>query len=234
MITLYNLPPGWGAPSLSPFCIKAIYMLNAAGVDYEIEDVDDPRRFPQGKLPAIKAGNRIIGDSDNIRAYLSEIGHDIDAHLTDQQKAEGVAWQRLCEEHLYYHQVLDRWLSPDLWPRLKKDYFGSMPFPVKHIIPYVLRRSIRAGLFYLGHARQSEKMRHARLNQDLDAIRTRLSDRVFLFGDEPSTFDASLGAMLRAMRSVPLKTPVSTRVLEDEVLVAYADRVAAAMGSPTS
>lgn len=234
MITLYIFPGAWGAVSASPYCIKAVYLLNASGLPFEIEETNDPRPFPQGKLPAIKVDGRIIGDSDNLRSYLAEAGHDVDAHLSKAQRAEGMAWQRLAEEHLYHHIVLDRWINPAVWPEVKTAYFGSLPFPLKHIVPGMLRRGTRAGLTYMGHARQSGDMRMARLEQDFHAITQRFGSDPFLFGEQVSSFDASLASMLESMRSSPVKTALSSRVSEDAALVGYADRVKTAMGSDTN
>lgn len=230
MLTLYILPKQWGALSASPFSIKAIYMLNASGLDYRLVEESDPRKFPQGKLPAIEADGQIIGDSDNIRAYLVERGHDMDVHLTDQQRAEGVAWQRLAEEHLYHQIVLDRWLNETTWPLIRQAYFGSLPFPISKIIPALLRRNVRAGLTYMGHTRQSPEMRTGRVLQDLEAIKAKIRTQHFLFGDRPSSFDATLGAMLESMRASPRPTSLSATVTDDEILSAYADRVAERMG----
>ncbi len=231
MITLVTFPAGWGEASFSPFCVKAMYLLNASGLPWKREDQTDPRKYPQGKFPAIRAEGKLIGDSENIRQYLVDQGRDIDAHLTPEQRAELLAWTRLAEEHLYYHQVLDRWYTPDVWDTTRKDYFKSLPFPVNKILPRVLRKNLLSGLNFLGHTRFPEEMRMRRLDQDLKAIAARIGDKPFLFGDRPSSVDASIGAILGGLRATPVHTVIRKRVTGDAALMAYADRVAETMGA---
>ena len=230
-MTLVTFPAGWGEPSQSPFCTKAIYLLNLAGADWSREDVLDPRPFPQGKLPVLRVDGRIIADTDNIRAYLAEIGHDVDAHLGDEARSELVAWQRLSEEHLYHQLMQDRWGSDAVWPHIRSAYFGSMPMPLRQIVPGLLRRRVLAGLTYMGHARQDERSRVGRVDRDLQALVMRLGDTSFLFGDKPSSADASLGAMLGAMQAGPVETALIKRVKGDVALTGYIERVASAMGT---
>lgn len=227
MITLITYPAGWGEHSLSPFCTKAILLLNASGLPWVRKDTLDPRKYPNQKLPAIDVDGRIIGDSENIRAYLANAGHDMDAHLSPSDRAEALVWQRLSEEHLYYQLVLDRWANPKVWPHVKRDYFGNLPFPVRHILPNILRRNVVAGLTFMGHARQSPEMRMARIEQDLNAIQTRLADQAFLFGNLPCSVDAGLCAVLGAMQATPVDTALKRRVADDARLMSYIDRVKA-------
>lgn len=78
MITLITYPAQFGTRSSSPFCIKAEYLLNMAGVPWQRQDENDPRKWPKAKLPAITVDTDIIGDSDGIRLYLEGQGADFD------------------------------------------------------------------------------------------------------------------------------------------------------------
>jgi len=66
MITLLTFRPAFGQPAASPFCVKAIGMLNIAGVAWQREDMDDPRKMPNQKLPVIRVNGELIADSENI------------------------------------------------------------------------------------------------------------------------------------------------------------------------
>ncbi len=233
MITLHTYAAGWNAESVSPFCVKAIFLLNVSGLPWTRKDQQDPRPFPQSKLPAIEVDGKIIGDSDEIFLYLKNNGADIDAHLSQREAATAHAFRRMAEEHLYYQLVLDRWANDKIWPLLRDTYFRAMPQPMRAIIPGLLRRSVIKGLLYLGHLRQSEDMRTRRIEQDFAAISAQLDGQAFLVGEKPCSADASLGAMLQAISNSPIETALSKRVSEDETLSAYVERVVSAM-QPTA
>ncbi|MEP1538979.1 MAG: glutathione S-transferase family protein [Paracoccaceae bacterium] len=227
MITLVTYPSGWGQPSLSPFCVKAMYLLNKSGLEWEVLETNDPRSFPRGKLPALKVGKQTIGDSDAIRAYIAEHGADMDAHLTPVERADARAYQRMSEEHLYYQIVRDRWANDNVWPEVLRTYFDSIPAFIRGFVTRKLRRNVVQGLNFLGHERSTEQERMMRIEQDLQAILSRLKGQKFLFGDTPCSSDASLGPMLAAAKATPVATTLSKRIETDTAICAYVDRVAA-------
>lgn len=227
MITLVTYPKGWGQPSLSPFCVKAMYLLNKSGLEWRILETNDPRSFPHSKLPALKVGQNTIGDSDAIRAYIAEHGADLDTHLSPVERADARAYQRMAEEHLYYQIVLDRWANDAVWPEVLRTYFSGIPAFIRGFVTRKLRRNVVQGLNFLGHQRSTEQERMARIEQDLQAVSSRLKGRKFLFGDTPCSTDASLGPMLAAAKATPIATSLSKRIETDAEICAYIDRVAA-------
>lgn len=230
MIKLYTFSAAFGQFSPSPFCTKAAYLLNLAGVSWEREDVTDPRKFPKGKLPAIEVEGRIIDDSEAIRVYLAETGHDVDAHLNPQEQADLIAYRRLSEHHLYFQLLNDRWGNEDVWPVIRDLYFSEIPGLLRGIITRQIRKPVVDGLKMMGLSRFSADERLAQVDTDLKAIAAKIGDGPFFFGETPCSLDASLGAMLDGFRGTPVATPLSKRVAEDAALCAYIDRVIAKMG----
>ncbi len=88
MITLITYAPSFGQPAASPFCIKAIWLLNMSGLAWEREDTADPRKMPKQKLPAIRIGSDIIPDSDNIRTYLEAQGAEKNLSASLESRTE--------------------------------------------------------------------------------------------------------------------------------------------------
>lgn len=232
MITLITYAPMFGEPAASPFCTKAMWLLNMSGQQWAREDTSDPRAMPKAKLPCIRVGDRLIDDSDNIRAYLEGLGADFDTGLSDMEKATSRAFIRMAEEHMYFHIVLDRWANDDAWPIVRDSYFASIPKLMRGVVTRKLRGALLRGMLTQGLGRLSPAERMARLEPDLHALTTRLWHGPFLFGDHPTAADASVAAMLSAMRATPAKTQLKTRVAEDEVLCRYIDRMHAAMKAP--
>ena len=229
MLTLITYPGGFGQASLSPFCVKAAYLLELSSQPWQRQDQLDPRKAPRGKLPLLRTPHGIIHESDSIRAYLEAQGADFDAGLSPIERAQSRALQRMAEEHLYFLLVLDRWERSDVWPTTRDVYFHEIPAFLRGIITSGIRRKLLRGLEAQGLGRMTWEERLARLDQDLDVIRMFLEKGPYLFGDHPTTADTSVGAILGAMRATPIETPLQRRILQDARLVAYTDRVSAIM-----
>ncbi len=234
MITLITFRPTFGEPAASPFCTKAIWLLNLSGQSWGRRDVDDPRPYPRAKLPTIEVENKLIPDSDNIRAYLESLGHDFDAGLSDIDRATSRAFIRMAEEHMYFHIVMDRWGDDDVWPVIRDTYFKAIPKLLRRIVTNKMRKSCLQGMDRQGLGRLTPQERIDRIEPDLQAITTRLGYSPFLFGTRPTAADASVAAMLSNMRATPGTTLLKTRVTGDEILCAYIERMKAAMGNSSA
>jgi glutathione S-transferase len=229
MLTLITFPEGYGQPSVSPFCVKAMYLLNASGLSWKREDSNDPRRMPHAKLPVLRTNEGLVHDSNNIRAYLERQGVDFMPGLSDLDRSATHTFIRMAEEHMYFVQVLDRWERDEVWPTIRDRYFREIPKAVRGLITSGLRRKLMQGLNAQGLGRMTWDERMARTEEDLLAIKTRLSKTVFLFADTPTLADYSVAPVLAGMRGTPVATPLSRRIAGDTVLSDYIDRVDAAM-----
>ncbi len=232
MITLITYAPAFGQTAASPFCVKAIWLLNMSGLEWQREDSMDPRQMPKQKLPVIRLGSDLIHDSDNIRAYLEQQGADFDADLSDMEKATSRAFIRMAEEHLYFHCVLQRWGEDTIWPIVRDQYFSAIPKILRGLVTNKIRKTCLQGLYSQGLGRLTPEERLQKIEPDLQAITTRLWHGKFLFGDLPTAADASIAPMLAGMRATPGKTLLKTRIAEDEILCRYIDRAEDAMSAP--
>ena len=230
MLTLVTYPPAFGQPSGSPFCVKALYLLNLSGLSWQRKDTGDPRNWPKGKLPALWVDDEIIGDSDNIRIWLEEHGAQFDTGLSDLDRATSRAFIRMAEEHMYFHILLDRWGNKFVWPIVRDTYFVAIPSVLRGIITRGLRRVLLKGMDAQGLGRLTAGERLERIEPDLQAITNRLWQGPFLFGPSPTAADASIAAMLGAMAATPGGTALSRRVQHDAILTQYIDRVAETLG----
>ncbi len=228
MLNLLTFPTHFGEPGGSPFAVKAICLLNMSGQKWKNNHAD-VRKMPKAKLPVLKVGERMIPDSENIRAYLEQQGADFDKGLTDSERAASRAFIRMAEEHLYFHLVADRWLRDDTWPITRDAFFGMIPKAMRGFITGKIRKNLRAGLHVQGIGRFTEAERAERVAKDLEAIKLQLGDKPYLFGNDPTAADASVCPMLSGLASVPLPTEVSSLVKNDAILTDYIARMRAAL-----
>jgi hypothetical protein len=129
MITLrvFTFTPDWGLPSAGPFAIKLLAWLELAGIPHE-QVIEDNPRGPKGKNLWLELDGEPIGDTELIIDLLSKrYGADLDAGLSSEQKAIGLAWRRTFEEH--FHQVLEWELfeHPAGATDMRKSMLSKMP-----------------------------------------------------------------------------------------------------------
>lgn len=230
MMELIAYPGAFGEPSASPFCVKAICLLQLAGVDWQHKETHDPRKAPKAKLPVLVDGDTVIPDSEQIREHLeAHHGADFNKGLDAAQRGAAHAVTRMMDEHLYFGIVCDRWMDDANWAIIKDAYFSQIPAPVRGIITPVIRRQAKSQVRHQGMGRHSDEERLTRCRHDIEAVAGLLGDQPFLFGAAPTAADASAVPMLRAAAGAPVATPLSDLINGKKDLMAYLDRGKAAM-----
>jgi len=229
MLKLVTFPPAFGAPSASSFGVKALCFLHMAKAEFEVV-YGDPRKAPKGKLPMLLDGDTTIPDTEDIRTYLEQkFDVDFDAGLTPEQRATSRAVIRMCDEHLYFALVCDRWLNDANWAVVRAQFFGMIPRLVRGVITKKIRQKARDNVFAQGMGRHTVEQRFVRADKDIAAIMVLLGDKPFLFGDRPGAADASAAPVLASFAGSPTKTLLSERICSDARLMAYLHRVQAAL-----
>lgn len=225
MIELYQFRPKFGAPNLSPFCIKVEAWLKMAGLEYSSCHQDDPRKAPLGKLPVIKDGSDTVPDSSLIIQHLEQkYSINLDAHLSDEERAVSHAFQRMMEERLYWAIVHNRWLGKN-WPRLKQEVFSVLPPIIRDIVPVLVQNQLRRDMKGHGIGRHSEDTIYAFAFQDIDALAAYLADKSFFMGDKLSNVDAVLFGFLCCIIKVDLDNPLKAHAMQYDNLVSYQERL---------
>jgi glutathione S-transferase len=207
--------------------VKAMLLLKIAGLDYKTQPAA-PFKAPKGKLPYIDDDGIIVADTTFIRFHIEKkYGFDFDAGLTPEQKATGWALEKLCEDHLYWLVLAERWMDDSSFAKGPAQFFDSVPAPLRPFIRTMVRGKIRQALRAQGLYRHNAEERRALVRRGFEAAAALLGDRPFLFGDEPRGADATLGAF--AMGAL---CPFFTSTARDEIerlpnLAAYARRIEA-------
>lgn len=230
MITLHQFPPAFGLSSVSPFCTKVETYLRLTGLGHRVVS-GDPRQAPKGKLPYIDDEGTLIADSGFIIEHLKQAHRrDLDADLDDEHRAVGHCLRRTVEEHLYWALVYSRWVDDDGWVEQRKVLAGFLPPFVRGFLPPLLRRGVRKTLREQGLGRHSPAEIFALGVSDIDAIAAYLRGRTFLFGDAPTSFDASVHAFCWHALATPTDNPLTRAAKRHESVVRYVERVNARAG----
>lgn len=226
MIKLYQFPPLWDLPNVSPFCMKLETYLRMTNLPFQIVQVNDPRKSPKGKFPFIKDEGFVVSDSGLIIEYLKEkYGDVLDANLTPLQKAQALTLQRMLEEHLHWTIVYSRWVDLVNWPRVKQDFFSRAPFIVRRFVSEMLRKNIIRTLHEQGIGRHTPYEIEQMGLKDLDALHAILNNKPFLMGAEPTSIDACGYAFIANIMQSPLTSKLTEYVKSQTNFVDYCARM---------
>ena len=225
MIKLTVYPAAFEEPTASPFCMKSLCMLQAAGVPFEVIETGDPRKAPKGKLPFIQVDDMEVPDSEQIRAFIQTITDvDFDEGLSERDRGISRALIRMVEEHIYFSIVADRWGEDDNWEYVKAAFFNEIPGFIRGFVTGHIRKQALAQVRGQGTGLHSAEERFDRVRRDLIAIREVLGDKPFLFGDKATAADFSVVPMLRAAIVTPVEKSTGRFIKQDKVLMAYVER----------
>ncbi len=197
MIKLVTLPPAFGLRNVSPFCLKVEMALHHLGMDYAHEFEQDPRKAPKGKLPYVDFDGEVIADSELILEKLNELSQGkLYTGLSPQEKAVGVAFTRLAEDHLYWMGVASRWLDDAWFPNIVRDFFGFVPGLIRGFATSAAQKEVRKTYHYQGLGRHSLEEQKGFARRDLQAIADIVSKEKYITGGRLTVFDFIVAGML--------------------------------------
>ena len=224
MITLFTFGPAFGLPDPSPFVTKAEVLLKLSGLPYAT-NAKGLRRAPKGKLPYIDDDDAIVADSTLIRMHLEERhGVDFDKGLSPAEKGIAWAFEKMCEDHLYWAVVHSRWMNRSNFDKGPRGFFDIAPAPIRPLVIGVIRRRVRRDLHGQGLGRNSSDEIERLAARGVAAIADQLGDKPFLMGPAPCGADATAFAWVLSILCPRFETPIRDAAEQRANLVAYRDR----------
>lgn len=224
MITLYTFGPHFGLPDPSPFVTKAEVLLKMAGVPYRT-DTSGFGKAPKGKLPYIDDDGMIVADSTFIRLHLEQRhGIDFERGLSAAQKGAAWAVEKLCEEHLYWIVVKERWCDKENFDKGPRQYFDKAPALVRPLVIAMINRQVKRNLHGQGLGRHTDEELGVLAGKAVDAIAGVLGDKPWLMGDEPCGADAGVWSFMLSGLCPLFRSTVRDHIGRHNNLVAYAAR----------
>ena len=225
MITLYAFGPKFGLPDPSPFCMKAMVLFKMAGLEFKTAPAD-LRKAPKGKAPYMDDNGTIIGDSTFIRFHLETTrGIDFDEGLNDAERAVAWAFEKLCEDHLYWAIVYERWMDDENFDAGPRHFFDTVPAPMRPFVISMVRRQIRRNLKGQGFGRHSEAENALLATRSIDHIAAFLGDKPYLMGEKPCGADAIVFAAVSGLLCEIFECSTRDAAARHQNLVGYRDRL---------
>jgi glutathione S-transferase len=229
MIKLYSFGSGFGVADPSPFVLKVDAYMRMANIEYQNSpDDSNIRKAPKGKLPFMTDGDKTIADSEFIISYLQEKYQvKLDSHLSAEQKATAYLIGKSLDENLYWCLVYSRWVNEDTWGLVKKEFFSSMPFPVRFAVVPLVRKGVISALHKQGLGRHTEKEINSIADKTFQSLSDVLGNKTYFFGDSPCTFDATAFGFLAQFISVSLDNEMNNLARKYSNLVDYCNNMTA-------
>lgn len=225
MITLYTFGPYFGLPDPSPFVTKAEMLLKLAGVAYRT-DATGFNKAPKGKLPYIDDDGTIVADSTFIRMHLEKkYGVDFDQGLSPAERGVAWAFEKLCEDHLYWVGLHARWIVDANFNRGPRRFFDAVTAPLRPLVVAMVRRQVRRNLWGHGMGRHTVAEMEQLAARDIDAIADFLADKSYLMGEVPCGADATVFPFMAHALCPLFETAILTCAELQPNLVAYRDRM---------
>ena len=224
MITIYTSGARFGLPDLSPFVTKALVLLKMSGQPFQTAKADF-RKAPKGKIPYLEDEGPKFGDSTFIRWHIeSKYGVDFDKRLSAAERATAWAFEKMCENELYWAVISERWTIPENFDRGPKEFFSSMPAPLRSLVVPMVKRQIKRDLRGQGLGRHSRNDMLQIATKDIEAVADFLGTKPWLMGTEPCGADASVWSSVTGALCPQFATPLRTAAEGRANLVAYRDR----------
>jgi glutathione S-transferase len=225
MIILYTFGPYFGLPDPSPFVMKGEVLLKMAGLPFEI-DTGGFNKAPKGKLPYISDDGEIIADSTLIRLHIErKYGFDFDAGLSPAERGTAWAFEKMCEDHLYWAGLHARWMIDENFDKGPRRFFDAAPVVLRPFIVAMVRRQMRRNLWGHGMGRHTEAEMDQLALRDIDALADFLAGKAYLMGSRPCGADASIFPFVAHALCPLFATAIRTRTEQKANLVAYRDRL---------
>jgi len=225
MITLYTFGPNFGLPDPSPFVVKAEVLLKMAGLPYRT-DTTGFKKAPKGKLPYIDDDGTIVCDSTFIRFHLEEKHHiDFDKGLSPAERGVAWAFEKMCEDHLYWVMIYERWIDNANFDAGPRRFFSVVPAPLRPLVVTMVRRQFRRNLWGHGLGRHTDEEVTQLAERAIASLTDFLGDKSYLMGERVCGADATLFPFVAGFLSRTFKTPIRTAVEQRSNLVAYSDRM---------
>lgn len=225
MITLHGFGPAFGLPDPSAFVMKVMGLLRIAELPFTLE-TSNPRKGPKGKIPWIVDGGRVVADSTFIQRYLEETyGIDFYPGLDRRAKAVGWAVEKMCEEHLYFCAVHERWGKDENFDKGPRTFFEQVPAPVRPLISRLVRRQIVARVKAQGIGLHNDDEINQLAARDFASLADLLGDRPYILGDAPTATDACVHSFVASALTPFFDGPLRRAALAHDNLVAYDTRL---------
>jgi glutathione S-transferase len=224
MITLYSYPELFAVADNNPYGLKVFAFMKLANLEFSHEHAFDAKSAPREQLPYIIDGDRTVGDSDGIIAYLTERYElTMDSALTNAQRTNHHFIRRTLDD-LYWVMSYSRWRDARFWPAFRDAMLKTHPALTETGMNAARDYNFQR-YQYQGIGRYQPDEVYARGIADLQALVSVTPSDGFLFGPQPSSIDAAVYGFVANILYYEIDTPLQRFADASPGLVRLTDAV---------
>jgi glutathione S-transferase len=225
MLKLYVYPGLFGLNDNNPFGLKVDTFMQLAGIDYTLVHTIDASVAPKKQLPFIVDGQITMAESNQILHYLSlKYQVRMDEHLSDAQKTQQYLITSLLDNHLYWVISYSRWQDDKYWPQFREAFLAEYADIGLKALDSA-REYNKKKYYHQGIGRSTPAQVYDAGISDIICLKQQLGATPYMFGDKPTSLDASCYGFLANIYYYDISTPLKNKICEDACLVSYIERI---------
>jgi glutathione S-transferase len=128
-------------------------------------------------------------------------------------------------ENNYYWAMLYSRFDGRNWPFVRQELSGLLPHVLRYVLPTLMQAQVRSALKAQGLGRLTPGEIYDRANADMEAASAVLGSKHYLFGDQPSSYDASLFGLVHNVLRCRYDSPLKAFVESSSELTNYERRI---------
>lgn len=204
-IVLFQFDGDTGVESGSPFCVKVHRILAYKGLGYTPRSVRSPAEMKRlnpnaRKVPILSYDGTLVADSSRILDFVEQRHPEPPLWPEDPyERSLSHVLEDWADESLYWYAVYQRWAIDSNFKPFAQRTFGTLPPPLRWIVPGFVRKSVLKQLEGQGLGRLPLEQVQANLQQQVQMLDGLLVKQPYLAGEKLSAADIAVFAPLRAM-----------------------------------
>jgi glutathione S-transferase len=184
------------------------------------------RHAPKSKIPYLRDGDLILGDSHFIARHLETVHKaDLSGGYGAKERAMGWALARMMEEHFYFLNVHERWMPEHNFNIGPRQFFKAVPAPLRPFVVAMIRRKVRNMLKGQGLGRHTDAERLELAKGDVSAVETLLGAKPYILGDRVSEADACVFPFLLSAQCSHFASAIGDHIRSRPMIMAYLARL---------
>jgi len=233
MFELYSWGSGYELLSFDPFCLAVEAYLLFSNAEWELHESQSTKSTD---LPILKDGMTEVTDIFKIINYLKKKGYNIDetAGLSKTELAETLAYTALIENNLYDALLYILWLENEKNAKetQQQTYVKSLSFIERYFMKGRIQESARERLKDMELVNVNDELVpevYLNAHDAYYSLSTKLGNKLYFFGDKPSTLDAIAYGHLAIHCYPNLQNPKLFTMISFEFpnLIQYCQRITA-------
>jgi hypothetical protein len=142
-----------------------------------------------------------------------------------REKAVGWALEKMCEDHLYFCGVHERWVKEKNFNKGPRKFFEIVPAVVRPLVVWQVKRQVVGKVRAQGLGMHGDDEIIELTGRDIDVLATLLGENLYFFGERATATDAVVHSFVAGALTPFFEGPLRDAVRCHENLVAYEARL---------